>query len=83
MTEAQYRESLVALEQARFEDSLGAGRLSNIGIVQSPAPPVRDAQNTMKITAGICYSGIIFGLVLAFLLELRRAMTPDTAVPPK
>jgi uncharacterized protein involved in exopolysaccharide biosynthesis len=71
--EAQYRQFLTILEQARFEESLGAGRLSNIGVVQSPTPAARAPRDTAGMFFWMCTAGLILSVVLAFLFEFIGA----------
>lgn len=68
--ETNYHYFEVRREQSRINESLGMGKVSNIGRVQSPTPPIRDSKKTMKTVAGIAFGGIAFGIVLAFLIEM-------------
>jgi succinoglycan biosynthesis transport protein ExoP len=58
------------LEQARADEALGVGRITNIGIAQAPSPAIRDTSKIMKPAAGAAVGALGFGLGLAFLLEL-------------
>jgi len=70
MDETKYRQFQTSLERARFEESLGAGRLSNIGVAQSPSPAARESREALKIIGIILAAGLGLGLGLAFLLEM-------------
>jgi Uncharacterized protein involved in exopolysaccharide biosynthesis len=70
LQEAQYRYFSTTLEQTRINEALGSGRVSNITVIQSPTPPVRDVGKLYKVVGGLAAGGLIFGLALAFCLEL-------------
>lgn len=59
------------LEQARIDTMIGAGKAPNIGIIQSPSPPVKKwPKKLQKIAAILIVGGIAGGLALAFLIEM-------------
>ena len=69
--EAELEYFLRNLEQARIDDMIGAGKAPNIGIIQSPSPPVKQWPKKLKQKAAILAAGGMgFGLALAFLIEL-------------
>ena len=68
--EQNYRYFSESREQAKIDEAFGAGRVNNIGIVQSPTPPDWDEKDTMKIAGGALVAGLALGLAWAFLLEL-------------
>ncbi|MGC1375673.1 MAG: hypothetical protein WA821_05595, partial [Anaerolineales bacterium] len=69
--EAELEYFLRNLEQARIDDMIGAGKAPNIGIIQSPSPPVKQWSKKVQKKAGmLAAAGIGFGLVLAFLIEM-------------
>ncbi len=70
LQEAQYRYFSTTLEQTRINEALGSGRVSNITMIQAPTPPVRDVGKLYKVVGGLAGGGLIFGLALAFCLEL-------------
>ncbi len=70
LQEAQYRYFATTLEQTRINEALGSGRVSNITMIQAPTPPVRDVGKLHKVVGGLAGGGLIFGLALAFCLEL-------------
>ena len=70
LLETQYRYYSSSLDQARFNDALGAGRLSNIGIAQAPSPAAKESRKLMKILGGIVAAGLGIGIGISFLLEL-------------
>jgi succinoglycan biosynthesis transport protein ExoP len=70
LEEANYRYYAASLEQARIDEALGAGRVSNISQIQNPSPPVRDYTAFSKLIALLGCGGIVFGLGWALLDEL-------------
>ncbi|HEY2084043.1 MAG TPA: Wzz/FepE/Etk N-terminal domain-containing protein, partial [Verrucomicrobiae bacterium] len=59
-----------SLENARIDASLGPGKGSNINTIQNPSPPFRDASKVTKVSLAAGVFGILFGLGLAFFIEL-------------
>ena len=70
LEETKYRHFSTSLEQARFDEALGAGKMSNISVAQTPTPPYRESRQMAKSLGMIAFSGVGAGLALAFLLEL-------------
>jgi polysaccharide biosynthesis transport protein len=70
LAETKYRYFSSSLEQARFDEALGAGKLSNISPAQTPSPPYRDVSQLQKQLAMVVLGGVLAGIALAFLLEL-------------
>jgi uncharacterized protein involved in exopolysaccharide biosynthesis/Mrp family chromosome partitioning ATPase len=70
LLETKYRYFSSSLEQARFDEALGAGKLSNISSAQAPSPPYRDLSQLNKPLAMVVCGGVLAGIALAFLLEL-------------
>jgi uncharacterized protein involved in exopolysaccharide biosynthesis/Mrp family chromosome partitioning ATPase len=70
LEESKYRHFSTSLEQARFDEALGAGKMSNISVAQTPSPPYREARQLVKTLSMIAIGGVVAGLVLAFLIEL-------------
>jgi uncharacterized protein involved in exopolysaccharide biosynthesis/Mrp family chromosome partitioning ATPase len=70
LEEANYRYYSASLEQARINGALGAEKISNINVVQSPSPPVRDYSLLIKLMAKLVAGGVFGGIGLAFLIEL-------------
>src|SRR5690606_27313378 len=87
LEEANYRHYAATLEQSRINEALGAGRVSNISVVQQPTLPLRDASKVRKAQAGAAGAGLAFGIAWAFLIELfldrsvRRASDVRKNVP--
>jgi Mrp family chromosome partitioning ATPase len=75
LLEAQYRYFSSSLEQARFDEALGAGKLSNISVAQAPSPPYRDLNALNKLLAMVAAGGLLGGIALAFLIELYLDQT--------
>jgi len=69
LEEANFRYYSASLEQARIDEALGAGRVSNISQIQSPSPPARDRASAMKLYALLAGGGLVLGLGWAFSLE--------------
>jgi Mrp family chromosome partitioning ATPase len=84
--EASYRYYVSSLEQARVDESVGAGKITNIGVVQTPSPPARDIKELLKPVGAILAFGLFGGLALAFLIEkfldqsLRRVVDIERLV---
>jgi succinoglycan biosynthesis transport protein ExoP len=70
LEESNYRYYAASLEQARINEALGTGRVSNISAIQTPSPPMSDWSKYSKILAGIVLSGFFGGIAWAFLIEL-------------
>jgi capsular exopolysaccharide synthesis family protein len=68
--EANYRKYSENLEQARIDDALESGKISNISIVQAATLPTRPVNSKKKLTLLL---GLVFGLLggigLAFFSE--------------
>jgi uncharacterized protein involved in exopolysaccharide biosynthesis/Mrp family chromosome partitioning ATPase len=71
LEEANYSYFSKTLEQSRFDEALGAGKLSNISVIQQPSPPARDSVRTLKVPALAALGCIAAGFALAFFLELK------------
>jgi uncharacterized protein involved in exopolysaccharide biosynthesis/Mrp family chromosome partitioning ATPase len=69
LEEANYRRYAASLEQSRINEALSAGRVSNISVIQAPAPPSLEPGKTARIAGGIAGAGLALGLVWAFLIE--------------
>jgi succinoglycan biosynthesis transport protein ExoP len=70
LEETNYRYYQASLEQARINEALGAGRVSNISQIQTPSPPFIDSAKASKIMAGLVAGGIFAGLAWAFFIEM-------------
>ena len=59
------------LEQSQINDALGEDKASNISIIQSPSTPIKAWSKAFKKkVAMVGVGGIVFGLALAFFLEM-------------
>jgi uncharacterized protein involved in exopolysaccharide biosynthesis/Mrp family chromosome partitioning ATPase len=67
--EAQYRYFSSTLEQARFDQALGAGKTSNISIAQAPTAALRESRKLIKLLGMLVAGGFLGGVGLAFLIE--------------
>ena len=70
LEETKYRHFSSSLEQARFDEALSAGKMSNISVVQTPTPPYRESRQLVKTLGLIVGAGAFGGIALAFLIEL-------------
>lgn len=68
--EAHFLSYSKSLEQARIQENLGAGKITNIGEVQAPSFPTRSRKETKKLMLQVAGGAIAFGLALAFALDL-------------
>ncbi|HUC85888.1 MAG TPA: AAA family ATPase, partial [Candidatus Acidoferrales bacterium] len=69
LQEDNYKYFVSMLEQARIDEALGPGRVSNIQVIQQPSPPYRDFGKFYKIVGILAFSGLFIGLAWAFLIE--------------
>ncbi|HEU6449224.1 MAG TPA: Wzz/FepE/Etk N-terminal domain-containing protein [Verrucomicrobiae bacterium] len=67
--EGNYQYFATSLEQARIDEALGPGRVSNISQVQTPTPPFKDWAGEFKKMAIMVFGGLGLGLAWAFLIE--------------
>jgi succinoglycan biosynthesis transport protein ExoP len=70
LEETKYRHFSTSLEQARFDEALSAGKMSNISVAQTPTPPYRESKQLVKTLGMIAIGGVVAGFALAFLIEL-------------
>jgi len=70
LLEQNYTHFSASLNNARFDEALGAGRISNIGMVETPTPPMRDVGPARKASAFVLGGSFVLALALAFLIEL-------------
>jgi uncharacterized protein involved in exopolysaccharide biosynthesis/Mrp family chromosome partitioning ATPase len=68
--EANYKYYAASMEQARIDETLGPGKISNIKTVQEPTPPTGAPSKTLKVVGGTLAAGLMVGIGLAFLIEL-------------
>src|SRR5882672_6102402 len=59
----------ITLQQARIDEALGPGRVSNIKAIQMPSPPFKDFKKFYKNIATLFFGGLFAGLAWAFLIE--------------
>ncbi len=70
LDEANYRYYSAGLEQARLDEAVGPGKVTNIGRVQEASPPGLAVSKKLKMLAMALAGGIGGGLGLAFVLEM-------------
>ncbi|MEI6605393.1 MAG: Wzz/FepE/Etk N-terminal domain-containing protein [Verrucomicrobiota bacterium] len=80
LEEEKYRYAETSLEKARVDEILKPANMPNIAVVQNPSAPVKAiAIASRRLALGLAASGIVSGLVLAFLIEWvidRRVSRP-------
>ena len=70
LLDASYQYCKSSLEQSKAEQTLGAGKFSNISVIQEPSPPGKNFQKPLK-RMGIAFVFWMFGSIgLAFLIEM-------------
>lgn len=68
--ETSYKAKLQAVDQAQTALVLSPGGVNNIGIVEAPTPPGREARKIAKSVITALFGCVGAGLVMAFLIEL-------------
>jgi polysaccharide biosynthesis transport protein len=61
---------LKSLADARINEALGAGKISNIKSIEQPTPPAPADTKRLKMAGMMLAGGILGGLALAFLIEM-------------
>ena len=69
LQEQNYNTFVTMLEQARIDEALGPGRVSNIQVIQQPSPPYKDNKRFYKAVGMLAGAGLFLGLIWAFLVE--------------
>lgn len=69
LDENSYRFYSSSLEQARIDESLGTGEITNISVVQKPTPPARDMKHVLKPLLILILMGCFGGFGLGFVSE--------------
>lgn len=69
MLEGNYQYFATSLEQARIDETLGPGRVSNISAIEAPTPPFKNLSKRFKTMAMMVGGGLFAGLVWAFAIE--------------
>jgi polysaccharide biosynthesis transport protein len=69
LEEADYQYFSSSLEQARIDEAVNHGKLSNISKIQAPSPPFRAPPDSPKKIAMVVAGGMALGLGWAFLIE--------------
>ncbi len=68
--EGRYKHFVRGLEQARIDEKIGNGKVSNISRIQEPSPPFRDVSKMQTARIAVAIAGFAFAVGLAFVLEL-------------
>ncbi len=66
----RYKKFIANLDQSRFNEKLGSGKVMNISTIQKASPPSRDPSKLLKARLGLIIGGFAAALGLAFLLEM-------------
>jgi len=69
LQEQNYNTFVSMLEQARIDEALGPGRVSNIQIIEQPSPPYKDYKRFYRAVGLLAGAGLFLGLAWAFLIE--------------
>lgn len=69
MLEDNYQNFAASLEQARINETLGPGRVSNISTIEAPTPPFKSLNQPIKAVAMMIGGGILAGVAWAFFIE--------------
>ncbi|MGA2243429.1 MAG: Wzz/FepE/Etk N-terminal domain-containing protein [Verrucomicrobiota bacterium] len=69
LQEDNYKHFVSMLDQARIDEALGPGRVSNIQVIQQPSPPYKDYGRFYKALGLLAFSGLLVGLAWACLIE--------------
>jgi uncharacterized protein involved in exopolysaccharide biosynthesis/Mrp family chromosome partitioning ATPase len=86
LDEKNYRHFATGLEQTRFNEALGSGKLANISEVQTPSPPMLSSGKRLKLAGMALGAGVVGGIALALLIELmldhsvRRSVQLETSL---
>ncbi len=67
--EKDYQSFASSLDEARIDEALGPGQVSDIKTIQAPAPPYKDLKKFRKNLVTLLAAGLIGGLGWAFLIE--------------
>lgn len=70
LEEAHFLSYSTSLEQARIQENLGAGKITNIGEVQAPSYPTRSRAAIKKLMLRAAGGALAAGIALALLLDL-------------
>jgi uncharacterized protein involved in exopolysaccharide biosynthesis/Mrp family chromosome partitioning ATPase len=68
--EGRYKHFVTGLEQARIDEKIGNGKVSNISAIQKPSPPFHDLSKLQKARMAVAVAGFAFAVGLAFILEM-------------
>lgn len=70
LEESHYRKFSENLAQSQLDDRLGAGKVSNISVIEEPTPPQRAKSKVKKLVLGVFFGSLAAAFGLAFLIEL-------------
>lgn len=67
--QANYQNLATKLANSHVDEALDTGKTPNIKWVESPTPPFQDWRKTQKMVFMAAFSGLLAGLLWAFLIE--------------
>lgn len=67
--ETHYRKFTENLAQSQLDERLGAGKVSNISIIEEPTPPRKAPSKRLQVAAAVFLGCVAIGFGLAFLIE--------------
>lgn len=70
LLETNYALFSTSLDRAQMDERIGAGKVSNISIIQEPTPPAGAPGKLLKTMCLVFFGGVALAFGLAFLLEL-------------
>jgi len=70
LEETNYRKYAASLEQARLDEAMSSGHVSNISEIQSPSMPLEAESKRIQIILGLGFGGLAIGIAWAFCIEL-------------
>lgn len=70
LEETHYRKFSENLAQSQLDERLGAGKVSNISMIEEPTPPQKAKSKLFQARLGLLLGSIAAALGLAFLIEL-------------
>jgi len=70
LEETNYRKYAASLEQARLDEAMSSGHVSNISEIQSPSQPLKAKSKRLQIVLGLAFGGVAVGVAWAFIIDL-------------
>jgi len=70
LEETNYLKYAASLEQARLDDAMSSGHVSNIGEIQAPSLPLKAKSKRLEIIIALAIGGAALGIAWAFVSEM-------------